>query len=70
LFNYPVLRARPGAELIRTRQRLDYFARADNTEAFFSFMSGIIVKAQTWRSVPLNEKFIARAGRTSRGYLR
>jgi abequosyltransferase len=60
LFNHPVIHARPGAtfDLKNIGQRHEYFTRAANTEAFFSFMSGVIVKVQTWRSVPMNEKFV------------
>ncbi|KAB2919901.1 MAG: glycosyltransferase family 2 protein [Hyphomicrobiaceae bacterium] len=60
LFDYPVLRAPSGAvfDLGSAGSRHDYFARAANTEAFFSFMSGVIVKRETWRSVPLNEMFV------------
>lgn len=39
-------------------QRHAYFANAYNTEAFFSFMGNIIVKRETWNSVPLDERFI------------
>jgi abequosyltransferase len=40
----------------RTRQR--YFSLAVNSEAFFSFIGGIIVKRATWDRVPLNEMFV------------
>jgi abequosyltransferase len=60
LFDYPVIRADPGHlfDLGDVSQRHDYFRRAANTEAFFSFMSGIIVKTEIWRTVRLNEKFV------------
>ena len=38
--------------------RLRYFGLAINTEAFFSFMSGLIVRRETWNRVPLNEDFV------------
>jgi abequosyltransferase len=39
-------------------QRLRYCSLAQTTEAFFSFMSGLVVKRSKWLSVPLNEKFV------------
>ncbi|MCC3247228.1 glycosyltransferase [Methylocystis sp. WRRC1] len=39
-------------------QRRDYFSKAVNTEAFFSFIGGLIVKRATWERVPLNENFV------------
>jgi abequosyltransferase len=38
------------------RQR--YFMLALTTEAFFSFMGGLIIKKDKWDSVPLNESFV------------
>ena len=38
--------------------RLRYFGAAVNTEAFFSFMSGLTVRRATWNLVPLNEDFV------------
>ena len=38
--------------------RRDYFARAQNTEAFFSFIGGILVRRAKWESVPINEEFV------------
>jgi abequosyltransferase len=38
--------------------RRDYFTRAQNTEAFFSFIGGIIVRRSKWESVPINEQFV------------
>ncbi|KAB2917443.1 MAG: glycosyltransferase family 2 protein [Hyphomicrobiaceae bacterium] len=60
LWDHPVMAARAGDmfDLGDIAQRHEYFGRAITTEAFFSFMSGMIVKAETWRSVPLNEKFV------------
>jgi abequosyltransferase len=39
-------------------QRKDYFERAHNTEAFFSFIGGLIVKRSKWESVIINQNFI------------
>ena len=39
-------------------RRQDYFRRAQTTEAFFSFIGGLIVKRATWERVPLNEEFV------------
>jgi abequosyltransferase len=39
-------------------QRRRYFAQAQTTEAFFSFMGGLIVKRAKWNSVALNERFV------------
>ena len=60
LWDHPVIAACAGDmfDLGDVAQRQAYFGRAVTTEAFFSFMSGMIVKAETWRSVPLNEKFV------------
>jgi abequosyltransferase len=38
--------------------RRKYFSLAVNSEAFFSFMGGLIVKRATWSRVPLNEAFV------------
>lgn len=45
-------------ELADREQQLKYFESALTTEAFFSFMGGLIVKRATWSSVPLNERFV------------
>ncbi len=60
LSNHPVMRAEPGDvfNLSNGAARRDYFGRAITSEAFVSFMSGIIFKAETWRIVPLNERFV------------
>ena len=44
-------------DLADPAQRHDYFSRAVNTEAFFSFMGGMITKRSTWDRVPYNEAF-------------
>jgi abequosyltransferase len=38
-------------------QRLNWFANAVTTEAFFSFMSGLVIKKSTWESGTLIPKF-------------
>ena len=38
--------------------RKEYFKKAQNTEAFFSFIGGLIVKKETWERVSINEKFV------------
>jgi len=60
LSNHPVMRAEPGDvfNLSDGAARRDYFGRAITSEAFVSFMSGIVFKAETWRAVPLNERFV------------
>ena len=60
LNDHPVMRADDGleADLSDPRAQLDYFERAENTEAFFSFMSSLIVKKASWNAVPLNEAFM------------
>lgn len=44
--------------LSNEKERQNYFAHAVNTEAFFGFIGGLIVKKSTWESVPINEAFI------------
>ncbi len=57
---HPVFRSSvdAGYELSDPHQQLIYFSRAMSTEAFFSFMGGLIVKRSAWASVPLNERFV------------
>lgn len=57
---WPTVDASDGAvfELSDAASRRDYFSRAVNTEAFFSFIGGLIVKRATWNRVPLNEEFV------------
>lgn len=45
------------ADFMIASQRLDWFAKAVNTEAFFSFMSGLIIKRSTWESGRLIPEF-------------
>jgi len=57
---WPTVDAPDGAvfELSDERTRHEYFIRAANTEAFFSFIGGLIVRREKWNSVPLNEEFV------------
>ncbi len=57
---WPTVDAPAGAvfELSDEAARRDYFSRAVNTEAFFSFIGGLIVRREKWNSVPLNEEFV------------
>jgi abequosyltransferase len=48
----------PVFELSNDAERHEYFSRAENTEAFFGFIGGIIVKKSKWDSIPINEEFI------------
>jgi len=45
-------------DLANPKERAKYVSLAINTEPFFSFMGGIIVKKSKWDSVPLNEAFV------------
>lgn len=45
-------------DLTSPEERRDYFFRAQNTEAFFSFIGGLIVKRSSWERVLINEEFI------------
>jgi abequosyltransferase len=57
---YPILRLSSPAvfDLANPNERAKYASLAINTEPFFSFMGGIIVKKSIWDSVPLNEAFV------------
>tara|TARA_B110000971_G_scaffold221803_1_gene270669 strand:+ start:3698 stop:4723 length:1026 start_codon:yes stop_codon:yes gene_type:complete len=46
------------ADLMLDDQRLDWFKQAVTTEAFFSFMSGLIIKRSTWESGRLIPQFV------------
>jgi abequosyltransferase len=60
LYEYPCLDMASEAvfDLGDPAARREYFSLALNSEPFFSFMGGIIVKKSTWDSVPLNEAFV------------
>lgn len=57
--DYPVMRPNVccEAELSDAGERLLWFGRAVNTEGFFSFMSGIIVRRDTWLAGRLIDEF-------------
>lgn len=48
----------PVFQLSNDLERREYFSRAANTEAFFGFIGGLIVKKSKWESVALNEEFV------------
>lgn len=48
----------PVFQLSHDAERREYFTRAANTEAFFGFIGGLIVKKSKWESVSINEEFI------------
>jgi abequosyltransferase len=60
LWEHPILKpdAAQVFELSIPSERVGYFERAVNSEAFFSFMGGLIVKRAAWNRVPLNEDFV------------
>ncbi len=60
LFEYPVLKTNEKLEFNLADQvdRRRYFELAQTTEAFFSFMGGIIIKKSKWDSVQMNEAFV------------
>jgi len=45
-------------DLSNSESRRRYFSLAENTEPFFSFMSGIVVKRATWNSIQLPLEFL------------
>lgn len=47
----------PVFQLGNEAERHMYFSLAENTEAFFGFIGGLIVKKSTWESVSINEEF-------------
>lgn len=57
---WPTLRISEDAvfDLADPTTRRSYFRLAVNTEAFFSFMSGLIVKRASWNRVALDEAFV------------
>jgi abequosyltransferase len=48
----------PVFQLSNDCERREYFLCAENTEAFFGFIGGLIVKKSTWESVPINQEFV------------
>ena len=62
LSDYPVL----GTAGVRrfdfadAAQRQDFLCNAVNTEALFSFMSGLIIRRQAWQSLPMPTQFMSR----------
>jgi len=58
--SYPVLASDEPAhfQLGDQRDQIRYFQLAATTEAFFSFIGGLVVRTATWRSVPLDERFV------------
>jgi abequosyltransferase len=60
LWEHPILKPDVAGtfELSNPSERIGYFERAVNSEAFFSFMGGLIVKRAAWNRVPLNEEFV------------
>ena len=60
LGEHPVLKSNEKLEfnLDDPQDRQHYFKLAKTTEAFFSFMCGIIIKKSKWDSVPINETFV------------
>ena len=60
LYEHPIFNLNSPAvfDLANPKERARYVSLAINTEAFFSFMGGIIVKKSKWDSVPLNEAFV------------
>jgi abequosyltransferase len=60
LWEHPILKPdTPGTfELSDPAERVGYFERAVNSEAFFSFMGGLIVRRAAWDRLSLNEEFV------------
>lgn len=59
--DYPIFTRSSGPRRIDMGQRAarqTYLADAVNTEALFSFMSGLTVRRETWRSIPPVSKFM------------
>jgi abequosyltransferase len=57
---HPVLRLDRNTDffLHDIEQQRRYFSLAQTTEAFFSFMSSLIVRRASWESVPLRDEFV------------
>jgi len=59
LAEYPILRS-PGMrrlDFANTSERQAFLGEAVNTEAMFSFMSGLVIRCQAWLSVPAVDEF-------------
>lgn len=58
--DWPTLKVtgEPIFHLSNAVERRDYFSCAENTEAFFGFIGGLIVKRSGWESVSINEAFV------------
>ena len=48
----------PVFQLSNEAERREYFSCAENTEAFFGFIGGLIVRRSKWESVAINEEFV------------
>jgi abequosyltransferase len=48
----------PVFQLSNDAERVAYFSHAENTEAFFGFIGGLIVRRAKWESVCINEEFV------------
>jgi abequosyltransferase len=53
-----VLRAEQDLDLATATERRQWLASAETTEALFSFISCVVVRLDTWRSVPPVERFM------------
>jgi abequosyltransferase len=60
LGDYPILRSdtQRRIEFAESSQRQEFLSAAVNTEALFSFMSGLVIRRQSWLSVPPVEAFM------------
>jgi abequosyltransferase len=59
LHDHPVLTSDNAfvAQLLEPTSRQDWFRRAQTTEAFFSFISGLVVRAEKWHNGRLPDEF-------------
>lgn len=60
LFDYAIFTDARGrtVDLADPRSRIAYLANALNTEAIFSFMSGQVIRRETWKAVPEPAQFM------------
>jgi O-antigen biosynthesis alpha-1,3-abequosyltransferase len=58
--SHPVLDLSEDAsfQLADPKQQLRYFRLSQTTEAFFSYMSGLVIRKALWDTLQLNEKFV------------